>query len=209
MTPDASALLALVVSAVGIVVVSVVRVVLHARRTGSVAVRLAAGRAGIWVGVLSSAGFSLAVVAPALVLADTMTPLRVPPITSWIGLGLMLFGFGAVVGSQSAMGASWRVGVDPRRHTDLVITGVFGLVRNPIYSGMIVAFCGMALMVPTAVAVAAVALLVAAVEVQVRFVEEPHLLKAHGTAYRSYAVHTGRFVPGLGRLREPTARETP
>ena len=107
------------------------------------------------------------------------------------------------------MGASWRVGVDSRRPTDLVTGGVFALVRNPIYSGLIVAFAGMAVMVPTLVAVAAVVLLVAAVQVQVRAIEEPHLLEAHGTAYRSYAARTGRFIPGLGRLREGTARTTP
>jgi protein-S-isoprenylcysteine O-methyltransferase Ste14 len=32
-------------------------------------------------------------------------------------------------------------------------------------------------------------------------VEEPALLAAHGDAYRRWAATTGRFLPGIGRLR--------
>ena len=39
-----------------------------------------------------------------------------------------------------------------------------------------------------------------ALEIQVRLVEEPYLLRQHGDAYRNYAARVGRFVPGLGRL---------
>ena len=39
---------------------------------------------------------------------------------------------------------------------------------------------------------------------QVRAVEEPHLLATHGRAYADYAARVGRFVPGIGRLR-PTS----
>ncbi len=55
-------------------------------------------------------------------------------------------------------------------------------------------------MVPTALSLAALACLVAAVELQVRLIEEPYLLRVHGSPYREYATVTGRFVPGLGRL---------
>ena len=48
--------------------------------------------------------------------------------------------------------------------------------------------------------------LLAALELQVRVVEEPHLLRAHGGAYASYAARVGRFVPGVGRLRRAATR---
>jgi protein-S-isoprenylcysteine O-methyltransferase Ste14 len=38
-----------------------------------------------------------------------------------------------------------------------------------------------------------------AMEIQVRFVEEPYLERVHGDAYRRYAARTGRFLPGIGR----------
>jgi protein-S-isoprenylcysteine O-methyltransferase Ste14 len=40
-----------------------------------------------------------------------------------------------------------------------------------------------------------------ALEIQIRLVEEPYLERVHGDAYRRYATATGRFVPGVGRLR--------
>jgi protein-S-isoprenylcysteine O-methyltransferase Ste14 len=42
--------------------------------------------------------------------------------------------------------------------------------------------------------------LVGALELQVRRVEEPHLLRVHAATYRDYAARTGRFLPGIGRL---------
>ena len=48
-----------------------------------------------------------------------------------------------------AMGASWRIGVDPEETTELVTGGVFGLCRNPIYTFMVIAWVGFALLVPT------------------------------------------------------------
>jgi protein-S-isoprenylcysteine O-methyltransferase Ste14 len=38
------------------------------------------------------------------------------------------------------------------------------------------------------------------IELQVRVVEEPHLLRTHGQAYEDWAREVGRFVPGVGRL---------
>jgi protein-S-isoprenylcysteine O-methyltransferase Ste14 len=43
--------------------------------------------------------------------------------------------------------------------------------------------------------------LVVALEVQVRLVEEPYLLRTHGAHYAEYASRVGRFVPGFGRLK--------
>lgn len=39
-----------------------------------------------------------------------------------------------------------------------------------------------------------------ALELQLRAVEEPYLLTAHGHAYATYAARVGRFAPGTGRL---------
>jgi protein-S-isoprenylcysteine O-methyltransferase Ste14 len=42
------------------------------------------------------------------------------------------------VWAQLEMGDSWRIGVDSEETTQLVRVRVFGLVRNPIYSAMII-----------------------------------------------------------------------
>jgi NAD(P)-dependent dehydrogenase (short-subunit alcohol dehydrogenase family) len=43
--------------------------------------------------------------------------------------------------------------------------------------------------------------LAAAIEMQVRGMEEPYLLQTHGESYRAYARRVGRFVPDIGCLR--------
>ena len=77
------------------------------------------------------------------------------------------------------------------------------LCRNPIYTFMVIAWLGFALLVPTWLSLASIPVGVVAFEVQVRLVEEPHLLRAHREAYREWASRVGRFVPGLGRIGRP------
>jgi protein-S-isoprenylcysteine O-methyltransferase Ste14 len=102
--------------------------------------------------------------------------------------------------AQLAMGDSWRIGVDERERTALVASGPFRLVRNPIYTSMLLGLGGVALLTPNWPAAVAVVALVAALELQVRLVEEPHLLRVHAETYRRYAAETGRFLPGIGRI---------
>jgi protein-S-isoprenylcysteine O-methyltransferase Ste14 len=104
--------------------------------------------------------------------------------------------------AQQAMGTSFRVGVDPSEVTALVTTGPFALVRNPVFTAMITAVAGFTLLAPNALAIAGLATLVAAIQLQVRIVEEPHLRRVHGVTYADYARRVGRLVPGFGRLNE-------
>lgn len=97
------------------------------------------------------------------------------------------------------MRRSWRIGVDSSERTQLVTDRVFAIVRNPIFTGMVLAWVGLALIEPNVLSLVALVTLLAGVELQVR-VEVPYLLTAHSLAYRRYAARTGRFVPRLGRL---------
>ena len=153
-------------------------------------------------GVLFVAAFLLALAAPLLDRAGVLAP--VGPLDGPLGhtLGFVLFftGLAGTLLSQVAMGASWRIGVDEAERTELVTGGPFALVRNPIFSAMVPSLLGLALLVPNAAALAGFAALVVALEVQVRLVDEPYLLRTHGARYADYASRVGRFVPGLGRL---------
>jgi protein-S-isoprenylcysteine O-methyltransferase Ste14 len=122
------------------------------------------------------------------------------PVAKAAGVLLCALGFALTVIAQLQMGASWRIGVDARETTALVSGGVFGRVRNPIYSGMLLALLGLLLLVPNVVSLLAVLATVLGLELHVRKVEEPYLLRVHGERYRSYAGRVGRFVPGVGRL---------
>jgi protein-S-isoprenylcysteine O-methyltransferase Ste14 len=116
------------------------------------------------------------------------------------GLLLALLGFIIVIVAQLQMRDSWRVGVDGRETTALVTTGLFDMMRNPIYTGSFLAIAGVFLMVPNLLSAVALALSVPGLEIQVRRVEEPYLLRTHGDSYQAYARRVGRFIPRVGRL---------
>lgn len=118
-----------------------------------------------------------------------------------LGVVLAVAGIMLCVAAQFAMGDSWRIGVDRSTQTALVTTGIFGWMRNPIFSAMILAAAGFALLLPNLWGFGAFIALVVGLELQVRYVEEPYLLHAHGDTYTSYAGRAGRFVPGVGAIR--------
>jgi protein-S-isoprenylcysteine O-methyltransferase Ste14 len=117
------------------------------------------------------------------------------------GLVVAVCGLAATLYAQLDMGESWRVGVDTSETTTLVRTGTFRLVRNPIFAAMLAFTLGETLLAPNPVAIAVFAIFLAAVEVSVRAVEEPYLLRIHGDDYRDYTASIGRFAPGIGLTR--------
>ncbi|MGW8437881.1 methyltransferase family protein [Nocardiopsis sp. NPDC055879] len=172
------------------------------RRTGDTGFRrpdTTAFTAPWWGSALFVGALALGLAAPVAALFDLATA-SPPRSVGAIGLALMLLGLVLVLVAQSAMGTSWRIGVDEDERTELVTSGVFALVRNPVFTGMGVLLLGQMLVVPSVLSAVALLVFAAAVQVQVRAIEEPYLVRTHGTAYRSYAARTGRFVPVLGRL---------
>jgi protein-S-isoprenylcysteine O-methyltransferase Ste14 len=153
-------------------------------------------------GGLFAAAVAMGVANPVLVLADALEPIEGLETDLLRALGFALCGVG-IAGTflaQMAMGASWRIGVDESERTELVTGGVFALCRNPIYTFMVIAWVGFALLVPTWLSLASIPVGIVAFEVQVRLVEEPYLLRSHGEPYRAWASRVGRFVPGVGRF---------
>lgn len=76
-----------------------------------------------------------------------------------IGLGLILLATVITYRSQLDLGRSWRIGVDQHERTELS-GGMFGLVRNPIFSGMAATAVGTALAAPSLMAYLGAAALV-------------------------------------------------
>ena len=117
------------------------------------------------------------------------------------GLVLAVAGVAGTFAAQLGMGASWRIGVDRGEHTALVTDGDLRLGAQPDLHRHDRNGCGRDGRWPRPRSGAAgCVLLVAAIEAQVRLVEEPYLRAAHGAAYRAYAGSVGRFVPLVGRL---------
>ena len=207
------ALLALGLYVVGLMLAFVLRSAVQWRRTGDTGLRLDAGPVGSrgwWAKLLFVAALMLGAAGPAAGLAG-LDPVPVLDRASvrTIGLVVACVGLVATLLAQLNMGTSWRVGVDPAETTELVTGAAFAAVRNPIFTAMCATSLGLALMVPNVVSLAAAAVLVASVQVQVRAVEEPYLRRIHGAAYEVYAARVGRFVPGVGTARRDNARVRP
>jgi protein-S-isoprenylcysteine O-methyltransferase Ste14 len=183
-----------------------VRVAIQLRRTGStglIGLRAGAGPLEWLSGILFIAGMAMGVASAVLVLNDSLEPFDALDVDGVHAIGIALAAAGglAVFAAQLGMGESWRIGVSEDQGTDLVTGGWFSICRNPIYTAMIVGWFGLALMVPTWLGFGAVLVIALGLELQVRAVEEPYLLRTHGDEYRRYASGVGRFVPGVGRLR--------
>lgn len=201
------ATLALILYGLSLMLTFGVRIAVQVRRTGSTGVHgldPSAAPVEKFAGALFVTSLAMGAVAPLLTLLGVLEPIAAldSPVGNALGIVLGLAGVLLTFGAQLAMGNAWRIGVDPEERTELVTDGPFGLVRNPIYSAMIPTVFGLVLMVPNVLAIAVLVGLVVALELQVRRVEEPYLLRTHGDAYAGYAARVGRFVPGLGLLRD-------
>jgi protein-S-isoprenylcysteine O-methyltransferase Ste14 len=178
---------------------------LQYRRTGSTGFRgvSAGGLLERLAGIGFVAALLVAVSAPILQEARAIRPVSALSAV-WVqtaGIVVATVGIAATVYAQLDMGDSWRIGLDPQETTTLVHTGMFGQIRNPIYTAMVTFGVGIALVTPNVLACAGLGLLIAIIELQVRRVEEPYLLRTHGDAYRAYTASVGRFIPRIGLVR--------
>jgi protein-S-isoprenylcysteine O-methyltransferase Ste14 len=117
---------------------------------------------------------------------------------NWMALALAMVALRGSWICWKIMGRSWRMGIDPNDKTALVTSGLYSLVRHPIYA------LSSQLMVCTAIACASpLMILVAALHILLLLFEsvreEAFLVRLHGQAYEQYRQHTGRFIPRFGK----------
>jgi protein-S-isoprenylcysteine O-methyltransferase Ste14 len=156
--------------------------------------RLVGALVALWLGAVGAWGALVATVGP-----GALGVWAAPPPVARAGWALVAVGLALTVWAQAAMGASWRIGIDDRP-TALVTRGPYAVSRNPIYTAMLIAFAGVALVTPSAWTIAGWVAVAQLIAVQVRL-EEQHLGRLHGDAFRDWAMRVGRFVPGVGILR--------
>ena len=123
----------------------------------------------------------------------------------WTGTARLLT---VVVGGTLMLGGVLLVVVSARRHDTvvsplprpvagarLVVDGVYGRVRHPIYAGVMAAAIGWSLALASLVALGLSLALVVLLDLKAR--REEVWLAEHYPAYAAYAERTRRFLPGV------------
>lgn len=117
------------------------------------------------------------------------------------GILLAVVGLGVVIAAlrafQQVNPRGPNISPEPRAQTDHVVQGVYGYVRHPIYSGVLLAALGAAVYHGGAWLFVMAGVLLVFFTLKSRF-EESLLLKAFPD-YASYMRQTGRFFPPLRR----------
>lgn len=124
--------------------------------------------------------------------------LDVPGWLRTVGGALVLVGL--VIGLLGAglLGRSLRAHPAPSSTAVLRTTGVYGLVRHPIYAGVLSGMLGLALQRGRVEPLVAYVVLAFVLHVKSRF-EEGLLRDRFGDAYVRYGQSVGAIIPGVGR----------
>jgi protein-S-isoprenylcysteine O-methyltransferase Ste14 len=118
----------------------------------------------------------------------------IPPL-SYLGIAVEVACLWMFYRSHRDLGHNWSVSLDLRERHTLVTTGVYRLVRHPMYAGFWLMALGQALLLPNWIAGPA-----GLVGFGVLFIgrvgrEEAMMIDAFGDDYRSYMRRTSRVVP--------------
>jgi protein-S-isoprenylcysteine O-methyltransferase Ste14 len=144
-----------------------------------------------------------------VVLPWLLTHFRVPPhapafkiSAAWIVIGAGLVPLFESIVRFIVVGHGTLVPAAPPEH--LVITGLYRHVRNPMYVGVMTVLCGEALLLARRNMVLLGVLVWVAMDLFVRFYEEPHLMRRFPAEYGLYRRHVRRWLPRLTPWNSPT-----
>ena len=155
--------------------------------------------------LLAAAGFLL-------MFSDIAAPwpwlyLRVLPRTLWLdgfGIALTLAGFAFAIWARIHLGRNWSSSVTAKIGHELICSGPYKWVRHPIYTGLLLALFGTALVRTQLRGLLALALVYAGWKIKSR-VEERMMTSTFGAQYTEYASNTGAMAPRPGKSKRLVA----
>ena len=123
-----------------------------------------------------------------------MRPLLHMAWVSWAGVGFVAIGLGFAGWARFHLGRFWSGRVTLKEDHAIIRTGPYGIVRHPIYTGLLLAFAGTALAQTTLAALVGLVLVVIGLTIKIR--QEEQLLTDHfGPAYDAYRADVHALVP--------------
>lgn len=113
-----------------------------------------------------------------------------------VGLALTVAGLGFCVAARLWLGRNWSGIVTLKEDHELIRSGPYALVRHPIYSGLLLALIGTAIVIGRWRALIALVLFLAGLLLKMRR-EERFMAEAFGEAYARYRSEVAALVPFL------------
>lgn len=112
----------------------------------------------------------------------------------WFGAALTAAGLSFAVWARLHLGRNWSGTITIKVEHELITSGPYGIVRHPIYTGMLFGFVGSAIAVGRWRGVLAVALVALAIWRRVHL-EEGAMRRQFGAAYEHYARRVAAVIP--------------
>jgi protein-S-isoprenylcysteine O-methyltransferase Ste14 len=114
----------------------------------------------------------------------------------WVGVMLVAAGLGFSVWARQHIGRNWSGTVEVKQDHQLICTGPYRFVRHPIYTGILIAFLGTAIVVGQWSGI--LAMLIACGSFWRKLtLEERFMRETFGSAYEEYRVRTAALIPYL------------
>jgi protein-S-isoprenylcysteine O-methyltransferase Ste14 len=121
-------------------------------------------------------------------------PVSVPLL--FVAVILMLCGFSFAIWARRNLGRYWSARVTLKEGHQLIESGPYGLVRHPIYSGLLLSMAATVMTIGTLQSVCGYAVLLGALIF--KLAAEERLLAAHlGQPYRDYRKRVKALIPGV------------
>jgi len=140
----------------------------------------------------SRIAFAIPVTIAVILLAGRVEPPSAE--TYWIGTALVAAGLGFSVWARLHLGRNWSGNVTIKQDHELIRTGPYRFVRHPIYSGLLLAFVGTAIVRGEWRGAAALAILFVAVWRKLK-IEERFMSETFGDAYARYREEVRALIP--------------
>jgi protein-S-isoprenylcysteine O-methyltransferase Ste14 len=112
-----------------------------------------------------------------------------------IGTILFVTGIALAVWARVILGRNWGMPTTQRVEPELITAGPYGVVRHPIYTGILLALVGTGLVI--SLIALGIAVIVAAYFVWAATVEERNMTATFPDAYPAYRARTKMLIPFL------------
>ena len=121
-----------------------------------------------------------------------------------LGLPILLGATAFALWARAALGIMWSSAPLARETHQLRTQGPYGIVRHPIYTGILGMIVGTALLNGLGYWFLVVAVILAGLEVKIHY-EEKLMAASFPVDYPAYRRRVPQLIPGLGRLRRQAA----